>query len=323
MRRSLLSAVLSLSILFSTLVAAQDASPISCGAVVLQDTKLDSDIGPCHDVGITIGAPNIRLNLNGHTIRGLGGPAGIVNDGHAGVTIENGTIQSFEQGIRLSSVVGNRVSKVTVSSWFFIGILLGDSDNNRIEQNMVMGGLYYGILLGGSHSNWVEGNTVSQMTYEGITILYSDNNQIKKNQVFDSGFGISLNHQTNNNWVEGNTVSDCGIGIIVSFEEYALEMDNTILKNMLIDNGTGIVIGVTGSGTLLEKNTARSNTGNGITVWSAATILTGNTADDNGALGIDAVAGVTDGGGNTAANNGDPRQCVNVVCAKGKAQVIN
>ena len=53
------------------------ADNVSCGALLTQDTTFDSDvICPVH--GLTIGAPNITVDLKGHTLDG----GGILNDFH-------------------------------------------------------------------------------------------------------------------------------------------------------------------------------------------------------------------------------------------------
>jgi hypothetical protein len=46
------------------------ASHVSCGDTVTADTTLDSDLVNCPNNGIVIGADNITLDLNGHTIDG-------------------------------------------------------------------------------------------------------------------------------------------------------------------------------------------------------------------------------------------------------------
>ena len=48
------------------------ASHVSCGDTITTDTTLDSDLVNCPNNGIVIGADNITLDLNGHTIDGDG-----------------------------------------------------------------------------------------------------------------------------------------------------------------------------------------------------------------------------------------------------------
>jgi hypothetical protein len=46
------------------------AGPVSCGDTITADTTLDTDLVDCPNNGIVIGADDITLDLNGHTIDG-------------------------------------------------------------------------------------------------------------------------------------------------------------------------------------------------------------------------------------------------------------
>ena len=56
-------------------------SQVSCGATITTDTQLDSDLANCPSNGIVIGADNITLDLNGHTVSGDGAPVAVVPRG--------------------------------------------------------------------------------------------------------------------------------------------------------------------------------------------------------------------------------------------------
>lgn len=85
---------------------------VSCGDTITTDTKLANDLTNCPADGIVIGADNITLDLNGHTIDGDGLPLsfeeacpegescnfdlGVDNSGgHDRVTIKGGSIRDF------------------------------------------------------------------------------------------------------------------------------------------------------------------------------------------------------------------------------------
>ena len=86
------------------------AGPVRCGDTITADTTLAADLLDCPNNGIVIGADDITLDLNGHTIDGdnaLADPCpedefcdfGIANDGHNGVRITNGTVRQFAFGV--------------------------------------------------------------------------------------------------------------------------------------------------------------------------------------------------------------------------------
>ena len=53
------------------------ANHVQCGDVITQGTTLDSDLIDCPGDGLVIGADNITLDLNGHTVDGDGDPRGV------------------------------------------------------------------------------------------------------------------------------------------------------------------------------------------------------------------------------------------------------
>ena len=46
------------------------ASTVSCGDTITRDTTLRHDLTDCVGNGLVIGADNIKLDLNGHTLDG-------------------------------------------------------------------------------------------------------------------------------------------------------------------------------------------------------------------------------------------------------------
>jgi hypothetical protein len=83
---------------------------VSCGDTIVADTILDRDVVDCPNNGIVIGADGITLDLNGHLIDGDATPfaacrrrqfcdTGVVNDGHDGVTVRDGSVRQFGAGV--------------------------------------------------------------------------------------------------------------------------------------------------------------------------------------------------------------------------------
>jgi hypothetical protein len=95
------------------------AAQVSCGDTIIANTTLHADLVNCSGNGLVIGADRITLNLNGHTITGsLNGAAGIDNSaGHDGVTIKNGAVRNFTNGVvLLEHATGNHVRHLTLAS---------------------------------------------------------------------------------------------------------------------------------------------------------------------------------------------------------------
>ena len=96
------------------------ASQVGCGETITADTTLDSDLVDCPNNGIVIGADDITLDLNGHTVSGNGERVkrcgrrescdfGLLNDGHDGVTVRNGSVRDFGTGVFVGKARHNRV----------------------------------------------------------------------------------------------------------------------------------------------------------------------------------------------------------------------
>ena len=58
-----------------------------------------NDLNDCLWDGLVVGANNITIDLDGHTIDGKGIGAGIRNDGYDNVTIRNGKVSEFDYGV--------------------------------------------------------------------------------------------------------------------------------------------------------------------------------------------------------------------------------
>jgi hypothetical protein len=288
------------------------ASHVRCGATITADTTLDSDLTDCPSDAIRIGADNITLDLNGHTVDGelaFGFGNGIENAGFDGVTIENGSVQEFHgRAISLTDAAGNHVRELTVQNAFRDGIdVQGNSANTLIEANRVENAIGIAIIVGASNvrveRNLVSGNGAgaSFSDKQGALVVTGSDNRIEGNNV-------RLRH------IEG-AGRGVGRGSLVVFGT-----GNQIVGNTANDSDTeGIVVDSFATGTLLRGNLADRNGqefgfGNGITVESASTTLSSNSANFNPDLGIRAPAGATDLGGNRAQGNGDPAQCAGVKC---------
>lgn len=295
------------------------AGQLSCGDTVVVDTKLYADLVDCPGDGIVIGADGVTLNLNGHMIDGSGsgiGPgewdpgAGVAVRFHKGVTVKNGLIREFEQGVVLDNAEDAHVHGLTLTA-NMRGIELAITDGSVVEKNSITGSELDGIRLGGSNGNVIQKNQLVDNIF-GIGIADgSDDNVVAKNQILDGVTGMFVYKDCDGNKLLKNEVSgnrEVGISVDENSNRTVFE------KNNAEDNGwDGIFVGSGLTGTVLIKNTSLGNGKDGIHVDSAITALVKNTANHNTKIGINAVAGVLDGGGNKAEGNG-VADCVNVAC---------
>jgi parallel beta-helix repeat protein len=327
------AAVLAFGILLALAPASAFATHVSCGETITTDTTLDSDLIDCPGNGIEIGADNITLDLNGHTIDGTGLGDGVANVAYIGATIQGGTIEGFGVGVRLGtcspatgcplgdilpSADGNTVRKLTISG-NEVAIVLQKTAHNVIRNNEIVDNTF-GIFVGGDRfvftaDTLIEKNLISTTVGAAITTdRTQDQTYVIDNRIsipagaagIDAGFGSI---RIERNWISGGDwgmVLGRGGGPVIKNDVWSARFD-------------GINVDLWGSSEFVE-NVATMNGDDGIEIGEGGAIpgysvvLTRNTANDNGDFGIEAVPGVTDGGGNKASDNGNPLQCLNVFC---------
>jgi parallel beta-helix repeat protein len=290
------------------------AAHVTCGKYITQDTTLDSDVLGCEGNGIVIGADNITLDLNGHTVSGNSFNYGVLNYGHSGVVIKGpGTIRFFYYGVGLDEATRNVVSNVTGEFNTSSAISVYESSENVVANNKSVNS-NTGIAVTEGHRNVISNNSIAGGVGAGIYLLESANeNLVARNSVRGVFFG-SLLFDSDNNHFSRNTFIENGTGIRLIGEEGA---DGNVFdrNETTLNGGDGLYIPVNSSGSVLTRNVANQNGADGIDVDDPATTLTRNRANDNEDLGIEAVPGVTDGGGNSASGNGNAAQCTNVSCS--------
>jgi parallel beta-helix repeat protein len=306
------------------------ASHVSCGDTITADTTLDSDLVDCPNNGIVIGANDISLDLNGHTISGDDqefGPCpeneacdvGVLNDGHDGVAIKDGTVTGFGPGVFLFSANHSRLRDLSTVENHFNGIVLVRSSRNRIERSTASRNgrpnNFPGMALIESDHNRITGNRMSGNADLGLFMEDSDENLVRRNKTRGHPEGGMIIEGDRNEIARNRSVRDGGGILITIVNRGGKAVGNVIRRNEVRDaHASGIAVDRVPKRTLIKGNHVVGSGRSGIIVGSPSTTITENRAVRNGRFGIQAVEGVIDGGGNRASGNGDARQCVNVRC---------
>jgi parallel beta-helix repeat protein len=323
-------AVLTAGLILTPAVTPASAEHVQCGDVITQDTTLDSDLVDCPSNGLLIGADGLTLDLAGHLVDGTFGNVGIPNfAGYDGVTVRNGVIRDFEDGLRIFDATENVVRDLDiVTSRFGHAVELVRSNRSVVEQNAVTHGDEAIRVVVGSNDNRVTGNVVRQALI-GIGVgLNAFQTVIDSNVVLDTeGTGIVAvgpGHLITNNVVRGAlrkgidlvTVTDSVIekNVITDAFLFGLHVSyasdrNLVSKNFVSNStagGTGFGIRVTDSNrNLLEKNEVTANR-DGISIGaSEANIVRHNRAWENADDGIEIETPGHTVAANVADRNGD------------------
>jgi hypothetical protein len=119
-------------------VSSVQADQVHCGQVITTSTTLGNSLSACPGDGLVIGAGGITVDLNGHSIDGVGLGVGIRNDGHDDVTVRNGRVTQFDYGVILNpGTLRNTVSGITFAETEWSGIQLNAATGNQVRGNSV------------------------------------------------------------------------------------------------------------------------------------------------------------------------------------------
>ncbi|HEV3375765.1 MAG TPA: right-handed parallel beta-helix repeat-containing protein, partial [Thermoleophilaceae bacterium] len=295
---------------------------VTCGQLVKRSIRLTNNLANCPGDGLVIGAERIIVDLDGHTIDGVGLGDGIQNEGYGGVVIRDGTVTEFDHGVQLlAETAGGLVENLTLQHNEVSGITLFDArDGNLLRGNTLLengGGL---LLLSGTTGATVENNTLTLNSGGALELRDADRNRLEGNHVVGGGdLGIGLERSTGNvlvgnvvsgtsdggidvqlgshgNRVEGNTVTETGdTGILVK------ESD----RNEVVGNSThgmsdaGISLEAANDG-LVVDNDLGANPGGLQVDGSSRNLVSGNVAVGGAGIGIELGGGSY---GNTVTQN--------------------
>ncbi len=303
---------------------AASAAPLRCGQTITRDTRLTADLVNCPGNGIVVDADNVTLDLNGHTLDGVGRQFGVaIVSGRRGVHVTGGTIREFDGGILVYAGVSNVVSDNRLDQNDIAIQLFAGGRGNVVVRNLITHNAGAGIDVS-SAANRIEANHLLG-NGDGIVLAGSaaTGNVVRDNLVTGTGgidtggFGVAVADGASRNRVEHNAITDGhgpGPGIFVGhIDSEEMGADNAIVGNVVNTKSGGIFVDDFSTRTLVARNTVWGNALDGIYVLAPDSTLTGNLAIHNGQTGITAVSGVTDGGGNHAFGNGGA-QCVGVAC---------
>jgi parallel beta-helix repeat protein len=238
--------------------ALAQTAPLSCGDTITVDATLDRDLRDCPNNGIVIGADDITLDLNGHTISGDGKPfkcsereicdVGVLNDGHDGVTVRKGAVGQFDSGVLVGRARENRVLDISSSQNTSFGFVVF-----RSAQILLRGS-------SGSRNIAPEGDGMGLFESHDVRIV---DNEFRRNP----GPGIHVQASTDI-LIKGNLISHSSPGILLGGEERADRADrNQVRGNHFVGNAAGVLLG-RGNRNVIARNRF-SRDGDGIAIENA------------------------------------------------------
>jgi len=253
---------------------AEAARNVGCGDTITTDTTLHHNLTNCPNNGIVVGANNVTLDLNHHTIDSDGTPAvgcdpdtefcdiGVLNDGGDGVTVVHGSVRQFDLGVVVGEARDNRLLDIAASSSRFSGMLIFDLARSTVQNSSV--------VRNGLHTDQA-----------GISMFSSRRIGILRNSIRDNGDIGLYDESLDGSRLIGNTFSsNPEAGALVNGD------GNLVAHNRSHRDGDGV--GVGGDDNIIRRNLVTHSTGLGLQVGEGKRNLFANNRVRNaGGLGID------------------------------------
>jgi len=288
------------------------ADPVGCGGVVTASVVLQQDL-TCTGTGLTIGASNITIDLNGHTLTGTAtgthfGSPGITfafvpgGSPYVGVTIKDGTIQGFDVGIR-----GSGGSATSYSRLRLVNNGTGlQYDHSAPSPDSLRSSLISGNAIGielaafngpqrlaashdeiadngvGIYSTQVNASTLSHNDIHdngtGVRLFQSDGWVVEHNSIHDNDVGVLLTESTGTA-ISKNTISQNRIGVRFELQFRSAGTANSVVDNVFESNGAAGVLAQAGPGGVSGVISGNTFTKNGFAP-AGTTDAAGQAVDD-------------------------------------------
>lgn len=338
-RRALVAATAGIGASLLAPMAAQ-ANAV-CTQSITASMTLTHDLN-CPGNGLFINASNVTLDLGGHTITGPA-PSGAgfrgvnVGQNRTGVTVRNGAILGFDQGVDVQSGAHNTALTGLLLDGNATGIRINTGANsNRVTANTIVNTTQFSGIQMGGNGHLVEDNTFNNGNGAGVFLSGNDDvvqnnrfNDMGQNAVsigaFPSNPGPFFNNRVIGNQVNGSGRVGNATSMVVSngsgtrFEGntingrrltpgiFVLNSAGTVVSgNTLVNNSsTGVLVRGTSTGTQVIGNQSHQNTFSGITIENGptSTLVADNSVSGNGGNGIDVRSASTTIARNTATYN--------------------
>jgi parallel beta-helix repeat protein len=318
------------------------ADQVACGEVLTTSVTLGNSLSACAGDGLVIGASGITVDLNGHSIDGVGLGVGIRNDGHDDVTVRNGAVSQFDHGVVLSpGTTRNTVAGISFAETEWSAIQLNGATANQLHHNSVNAFSDVGIhFLNGSSGNLLADTTVGTGNGESIVVeTGSDHNRLQGNTVSESSDTSIRVHGSAHTTIIGNRIAGgSDVAVLIEGAPETVVQSNDVGgvgdAGVLISEGwrnvvrfnalrgsadAGIILSTVGD-SLVKANTIADAGDAGIVLrlGSSGNRVIDNQADHSSDAGIF----VGDGDGNVVRGNVLPANTTGIELSGGQRNVV-
>jgi len=248
-----------------------EATAVYCGDEIFSDTTLEGnlDCTSATSHGLIIGNNDVTIDLNGFTIMGSDTGAAIFGDGFSHLTVKNGAISGFMEGIWLFNFKDVAIEQIAFTHQGDDSIQINHSKNVLINDvqtslplpnhgssivfqfvhganltNLTADGGFLGLLSHESRNVHVADSSFSNVRNMGVRIVKNKGSVIENIRVFgastcDSAIGVVWLGPSERIQVLNNVVSGCRVGVLAQTE---LPSQINIRDNRILANADGILL---------------------------------------------------------------------------------
>ncbi|MFK8014600.1 MAG: NosD domain-containing protein [Gammaproteobacteria bacterium] len=257
------------------------AHAVACGDSVTTSITLTSDLHCTSGyAALEVFANDVTIDLNGYTLSGTSGLAGVQVQGYKNVTVTNGSMRGFFAGVNANQstalrvnnvlfyevgfgVVNNAGNDAAISKNQFVRAQIGVSMRNSLihtsaSNNLIDDNEFYqagiGINICGDHAdnNTITHNLIWKTIDYGIQLTQSDKTTIANNRILETGStAIRLSNSSRSD-IQRNTLAegDTGLSILAQATSPCLvsgakrSYKNVIAANSVMAFQTGVRLGL-------------------------------------------------------------------------------
>lgn len=180
--------------------ASAATATLRCGDTITVNTTLHEDLLKCPNVGIRIGADDITLDLNGHTVAGDGVPfgcseqqicdVGVENRGHDRVAIMGGNVRDFAVGVSVRDVRHGHLSRLRVSHNTSFGITVDGATDSVVDRTTLSDSGISGMVMSNSRRMQISRDSVSGSHGYALFLSRIDDSILQDNALDGNDHGI-------------------------------------------------------------------------------------------------------------------------------------
>lgn len=208
------------------------SASVSCGEVIKQSVSLTSNLD-CKTDGLIIGADDITIDLNGHTISGPGvatSKVGVMLSDMDNVNVNGpGIIQNFQAGVLNTGGQDDKIKGITFTQ-NQIGSFNTGSAKTGIEDNLFFGN-NIGVASHSSSGTKLLTNLFKSNDLAGITFVNSAGNEVSFNTIQGSVSGLFFDGQSSDNVVNSNNILNNGGVDVNNANGLPLNVNNNQFNN--------------------------------------------------------------------------------------------